>query len=77
MCNGDIILKTLKSMQQKELKCTVNSSCWCMQLTTKFSHLSDSPLCMSPQEMLDQSLVEINPKDKQYLQSLVTMNFIN
>ena len=75
MCNGDKMLTVLKQTQcrQKELRCLVNSKCWCMKVQTRLVHDGDD--CMSPQDMLDLGVV-LPTADRAYLESLTDLKFI-
>ncbi len=76
MCSGDKILPLIKGRQVKPnpLYCTVDSSCWCMRVQTRFTHNTDD--CMSPIEMLEQTSVELSDSDRVYLQGLAGREFI-
>lgn len=78
MCDRDQLLNDLKHLQvkPKPLCCTVDASCWCMRVQTRFTHPLDLSDCLSPQEMLDQASVNLPEHDRVYLQSLVGRQFI-
>jgi hypothetical protein len=75
MCSGEKILPYLKQIKskKKELRCLVESSCWCMKLQTKLTHDSDE--CMSPQDILDLG-VNLTDQDTKYLESLKDREFV-
>ena len=78
MCSGDKMLPALKRIrsQKKTLRCTVNSSCWCMQVQARFTHDDDKQDCLSPSEMLKQTSVLLSDRDREYLETLVDREFI-
>ena len=78
MCSGDKMLPALKRIrsQKKTLRCTVNSACWCMQVQARFTHDEDKQDCLSPREMLKQTSVLLNERDREYLESLVDLEFV-
>jgi len=45
MCDGKLPIAG-------QIKCTLNSKCWCMKIETKIPHFETE--CMSPFEMLEE-----------------------
>jgi len=73
MCRGYEILAEIQ--QERALKCTANTRCWCMKLETKLPHFSN--VCMSPVEILEECEEILTPADIVYLNTLSTREFMS
>lgn len=73
MCRGYEILAEIQ--QKRALKCTANTSCWCMKLETRLPHFDD--VCLSPAEILEEHESLLTPNDIDYLDTLSTREFLS
>ena len=78
MCDATLLTK-LKHLQVKpeDLECTLDQSCWCNNISYRFSHIINFEGCMSPKEMLETGGSNLQETDKKYLQNLVHRKFIS
>lgn len=74
MCDGDKLLREFKDRQP--LVCSVDATCWCMRIQTKFTNPLDKEDCMSPRELLDQVSAKLTEFDKNYLTALLGRPFV-
>jgi hypothetical protein len=66
-----------RQVKPKPLICTVDNKCWCMKVKTKLLHSNAQEGCMSPAQMLEQTVVELPKEDRDYLKSLLSREFIS
>jgi hypothetical protein len=76
MCEPEL-LQSLKHLQIKaqQLKCTLNSDCWCNLLSYRFPLAQADEQCMSPIEILNLEK-DLSNSDKKYLEFLSHKEFI-
>jgi len=60
--------------QQPKLRCTVDTTCWCMNLKARIEHDSDE--CMSPSDILREFSDILTDRDTIYLRRLAGLEFI-
>ena len=72
------LLKELLPLQVKieKLHCTLNSNCWCNQLSYRFPLTQSFEQCMSPQEILNEAGNNLSSSDIKYLTFLTHKEFV-
>lgn len=77
MCDPELLQELLPlQVKLNKLYCTLNSSCWCNQLSYKYPLNQMPEKCMSPREILDDKGSELSLADKKYLEYLSHKEFI-
>jgi len=71
-------MKTLNTLKQQlpVLECNPGPNCWCAKISFLFEDVQDDGLCYSPKEILDMFGDNLSNKDRKYLESLLTKEFI-